>query len=291
MNDFWQQLAERLLQKIGQAKVKPRAFTVGGGCINKAFRLQLGTEQFFVKLNLAACKEMFGAEFEGLQEIARSNSVRVPEPIYHGVLRDKAFLVTEWLELHGDRDDAQLGQQLATMHQVRAKQHGWHRNNTIGRTPQPNEQHPDWITFFRTQRLEFQLELAAKNGFTELLEPGLKLAENLQQFFIAYLPHPALLHGDLWGGNAAALTDGTPVIFDPAVYYGDRETDLAMMEMFGGFSMRCFDAYREALPLDSGYEQRKVLYQLYHVLNHANLFGGGYPRQAASMIKTLLHAG
>ncbi len=289
MTDFWRQLAERLQPKTGQVTGDPHASGVGGGCINRAFRLQLGGDKFFVKLNVAGCSDMFAAEFSGLEEIARSQTVRVPEPIEHGVIADKSFLVIEWLELGGARDDQQFGKQLAAMHEVRADQHGWHRDNTIGRTPQSNEQHRDWITFFRTQRLEIQFQLAEKNGYTNLVNPGRELADKLQEFFNEYLPHPSLLHGDLWGGNASALADGTPVIFDPAIYYGDRETDLAMMELFGGFSKRCFDAYREVLPLDSGYEQRKVLYQLYHVLNHANLFGGGYARQAASIIERLVH--
>ena len=290
MTDFWQQLAERLQQRTGQAAGDPRTNGVGGGCINRAFRLQLGTENFFVKLNVATYSDMFAAEFAGLEELARSQTVRVPVPIEHGVIADKAFLVTEWLELGGTRDDQQFGKQLAAMHEVQAERHGWYRDNTIGRTPQLNDQHADWVTFFRKQRLEYQLELAGKNGYINLLAPGRELAGKLQEFFTAYAPRPSLLHGDLWGGNASALADGTAVIFDPAVYYGDRETDLAMMELFGGFSPRCFEAYRETFPLDHGYEIRKPLYQLYHVLNHANLFGGGYARQASAMIEGLLRA-
>jgi fructosamine-3-kinase len=141
----------------------------------------------------------------------------------------------------------------------------------------------------RDQRLGFQLRLAAQNSLgTKLQRLGELLLANLEGFFPGYRPPASLLHGDLWGGNAAFAISGEPVVFDPAVYYGDREADLAMTELFGGFDSRFYAAYREAWPLDPGYGTRKTLYNLYHILNHANLFGGGYVSQTENMLQRLL---
>ncbi len=170
-----------------------------------------------------------------------------------------------------------------------ATQFGFPCDNFIGTTPQPNAWTDDWITFWRDQRLGFQLQLAAKNGHGgQLQRLGEKLLDVLPAFFDGYTPQPSLLHGDLWGGNHAYLTDGTPTIFDPAAYYGDRECDLAMTELFGGYPADFYAAYRAAWPLDAGYAGRRDLYNLYHILNHANLFGGGYVRQAEQMMRVLL---
>ncbi len=162
-------------------------------------------------------------------------------------------------------------------------------DNWIGRTPQPNGWQHDWIAFRREQRLGFQLQLAAQNGFGGALQrDGEQLLARLDGLFDGYVPVPSLLHGDLWGGNHGFLADGTPVVFDPALYVGDRECDLAMSELFGGFAADFYAAYRASWPLDAGYAVRKTLYNLYHILNHANLFGGGYAAQAARMTAALL---
>ena len=184
---------------------------------------------------------------------------------------------------------ARLGEQLASMHRTLGAGFGWMRDNTIGSTPQINTQESDWIVFWRDHRLGFQLTLAAHDGHTgELQRQGERLLQRLPSFFSDYRPLPSLLHGDLWGGNAAATAAGEPVIFDPAVYYGDREADIAMTELFGNFPPAFYAAYRATWPLDTGYAQRRDLYNLYHVLNHLNLFGAGYLRQAQSMIAKLL---
>ncbi len=147
------------------------------------------------------------------------------------------------------------------------------------------------MTFWRERRLGFQLQLAAENGYRgQLQRLGDKLLDAMPAFFDGYAPQPSLLHGDLWGGNHAYLADGTPVIFDPAPWYGDRECDLAMTELFGGYGADFYDAYRASYPLDAGYAVRKELYNLYHILNHLNLFGGGYARQAEQMMQRLLTA-
>lgn len=166
-----------------------------------------------------------------------------------------------------------------------ANQFGFAQDNFIGTTRQPNARKADWIDFWREQRLGFQLQLAAKDGHGGQLQSlGEKLLDALPAFFAGYTPLPSLLHGDLWSGNHAFLPDGTPAVFDPAVYYGDRECDLAMTELFGGYPADFYAAYRAAWPLDAGYARRRDLYNL----NHANLFGGGYVRQAEQMMRVLL---
>jgi fructosamine-3-kinase len=175
-------------------------------------------------------------------------------------------------------------------HRVTAPRFGWHRDNTIGATPQQNAWHDDWVRFFREQRLGFQLDLAAANGLdARVVERGRDLGERCGAFFSSYRPVPSLLHGDLWGGNWGVVAGvREPAIFDPAVYYGDREADLAMTRLFGGFGPRFYAAYQSAWPLDQAAGTRRTLYNLYHVLNHFSLFGGGYGRQAAAMIDKLL---
>ena len=262
--------------------------SVSGGCINQSYLLADNQRSFFVKLNDAKRLAMFEAETAGLQQILASQTVRAPRPLCHGVADDQAFLVMEYLDLRAHGDAAALGQQLALMHRPQQTYFGGPRDNTLGSTPQPNTQTAGWITFLREQRIGYQLRLAAQNGYGGKLQTqGEKLLTGLDQFFTDYQPQASLLHGDLWGGNHAYLADGTPVIFDPAVYCGDRETDLAMTELFGGFAPALYAAYREAWPLDAGYAVRKTLYNLYHILNHANLFGGGYAAQAQRMVAQL----
>lgn len=262
---------------------------IHGGDISEAFKIGDRSRTFFVKVQPAARLAMFEVEAAGLAELAVAQAVRVPQPVCHGVAAGRAYLVLEYLQLASGGDAAQLGRLLAQQHRISAPQFGWRRDNWIGATPQPNAWHDDWITFWRAERLGFQLRLAAENGFGGALQrDGETLLAHLEGFFSGYAPQPALLHGDLWGDNHGFLAAGTPVIFDPAVYFGDRECDLAMSELFGGFAPAFHAAYREAWPLDAGYAVRKTLYNLYHILNHANLFGGGYAAQAARMTAQLL---
>lgn len=262
--------------------------SVSGGCINQSYLLADARRRFFVKLNDAKRIAMFEAEAAGLQEMLASNTVRAPRPLCHGVADDQAYLVMEYLDLRAHGDAAALGQQLAQMHRPPQAYFGGPRDNTLGSTLQSNTQTEIWIKFLREQRIGYQLRLAVQNGYGGKLQTqGEKLLAGLDAFFTDYQPQASLLHGDLWGGNHGYLADGTPVIFDPAVYYGDRETDLAMTELFGGFAPDFYTAYQEAWPLDPGYAERKALYNLYHILNHANLFGGGYAAQALQMIAQL----
>ncbi len=262
---------------------------VGGGSINRAYRLDgMDGTRYFLKLNGAQHLAMFIAEVQGLDAIAATDTIRVPHTIAHGSAAGQSYLVLEYLELGTRGDDRLLGEQLAALHRRTAEQFGFTHDNYIGTTPQPNTWTNDWVTFWREQRMGFQLRLAAQNGYGSRLQNlGEKLMDALPAFFADYTPQPSLLHGDLWSGNHAFLADGTPAIFDPAVYYGDRECDLAMTELFGGYSAEFYAAYRSAYAPDQGYATRKELYNLYHVLNHANLFGGGYVHQAEQMMKKI----
>lgn len=265
--------------------------SIGGGCINQTYCITDGAQRFFVKLNTPGNLSMFEAEAAGLMEIHRSETLRVPLPICYGQNDQAAWLVLEYLDLNsGMRGKAaDLGKQLATMHRTTSKQFGWVRDNTIGQTPQINTPSSDWVNFWRTQRLGFQLDLAKTNGHNGKLQKlGEQLLINLDKFFSDASPLPALLHGDLWGGNYAYDGNGNPVLFDPAVYYGDREADIAMTELFGGFPADFYSAYRYDYPLDSGYNIRKLVYNLYHILNHLNLFGSSYRHQTEQTINTLL---
>ncbi len=264
---------------------------VSGGCINRAIVLDDGRRRFFVKLNRAQRLPMFEAEAAGLAEMLATQCIRVPKPLGTGLVGSEAFLLLEYVDLSGGRTaagEAQAGRQLAALHRTTRKTFGWDRDNTIGSTPQPNAPTENWIAFWRKHRLGFQLQLAAQQGYRgQLQSRGQRLLETFDPL-LSHDPIPSLLHGDLWGGNIGYTTDGTPVLYDPAVYFGDREADLAMTELFGGFSNRFYAAYNEVWPLDPGYPVRKDFYNLYHVLNHLNLFGSGYLGQALRLIDRLL---
>lgn len=283
------EIAAAISHATGEVFQPEAQHNAGGGCINQAFILASGARRYFIKTNRATLAWMFEAEAEGLDEILKSRSLRAPRPICHGTTGSIAYLVLEFLDLGRHGDPAEMGHQLAAMHRNTAGQFGWKLDNTIGSTPQPNPWTQDWVEFLGKHRLGFQLELVAKNGLgNKLQKPGEVLLACLGVFFQDYQPVPSLLHGDLWGGNAAFSRSGEPVVFDPAVYYGDREADLAMTELFGGFNASFYSAYRETWPLDAGYSTRKTLYNLYHILNHANIFGGGYIAQAENIIHRLL---
>ena len=289
ITDLWNAGAHRLSVATGQSFAIRKRQALSGGCINQAWKISDSERAFFVKIHAAAGLAMFEAEAAGLTELAASQTVRVPKPVSWGSAADLAWLALEYLPLGGTGAMATLGRQLAALHRQPQPYFGWRRDNTIGSTPQRNTRSDDWIEFWREQRLSLQLELAAKNGYGGGLQrQGEALLARLAGLFVSYQPTPALLHGDLWSGNAGATVDGEPVVFDPAVYYGDREADLAMTELFGGFPACFYAAYREAWSLDAGYVQRRMLYNLYHVLNHLNLFGGGYLAQAERLIAQLL---
>lgn len=287
--DTWSQIARSIAAAEGRGfKIDSRR-AVGGGCINEAYLVEGGGRRYFVKLHQARMLQMFEAEAAGLEAILSSEAIRAPRPVCFGRAGAHSFLVLEYIDLGGRGAPARFGERLACMHRCTQPCYGWHRDNTIGSTPQPNGELDDWVSFWRQRRLGVQLRLAADRGAgPRLLELGERLMEALPAFFTDYRPAASLLHGDLWSGNWSYDAAGEPVIYDPAVYFGDREADVAMTELFGGPGEAFYAAYRASWPLDPGYATRKHLYNLYHILNHYNLFGGGYAGQAERMMERLL---
>jgi len=271
-----------------RAHGEPVWHSLGMGVGGERWRIEQEDVRWFLKTGDA---DVLMAEAEGLRALAACGAVRVPAVHDAGTLEGEGYILMEWLTLARPSAGAaaRMGEALARQHLPRSPRFGWPRANFIGTTPQFNRESDDWVAFFRDQRLGFQLRLAAENGYRgRLQESGAQVMAELPRFFDGYVPHPALLHGDLWGGNWGALLDGGPVVFDPAVYRGDRESDLAMTELFGGFPAEFYSAYRLHAPLDAGYSVRRHLYQLYHVLNHLNLFGEGYLGQALTLLRRLL---
>ena len=284
-------LAAALSRALGSEVAAGSERSVSGGSINSCSRFESDQGPLFVKHGDASSLEMFEAEAGGLAELSQAQAVRVPRVLAVSEHEGTAFLALEWIDLRGASasSEAKLGELLAAQHRVTREKFGWHRDNTIGSTPQVNRPTDTWVDFYRDCRLQPQLTLAKQNGAgADLIDGGRRLCEQLERLFPGYDPSPSLLHGDLWGGNWGADASGQPVIFDPAVYFGDREADLAMTRLFGGFGAKFYSAYEGAWPMDPGAGTRITLYNLYHVLNHFNLFGGGYLRQALGMIQRLL---
>ncbi|HEX6320411.1 MAG TPA: fructosamine kinase family protein [Burkholderiales bacterium] len=249
-----------------------------GGCIHDCYRVSIGGTARFLKANAMQHEDAFAAEADGLQAL-RSVGLRAPAALKHGTAAGLAYLLLEHLDLESTGDFAALGRMLASAHRKAGPRFGWHRDNYIGATPQANRWKDNWAQFWLERRLRPQLDLARTKGF-DLEAPSLGLLDG-------HDPQPSLLHGDLWRGNAGFTPQG-PVVFDPAVYYGDREADLAMTELFGGFPPEFYEGYNSEWPLDGGYSRRKPLYNLYHLLNHLNLFGGGYLGQVKETLRLLL---
>jgi fructosamine-3-kinase len=267
-----------------------RWMRLGGTSQASAWSLATPGERHFVKVVTRSRSDMLASEAEGLHAIARTGAIRVPSVVMQGEAADAAFLVLEWLDLGPGGRGAALGRALARLHETTAPRFGWHRDNTIGLTAQANDWCDAWPAFFRDRRLAPQFALAASNGHAQLAERGERLLAQVAALLEGHRVVPSLLHGDLWSGNAGELADGTPVVFDPSCHFGDREADLAMAELFGGFSPAFRAAYAEAAPLDAGYPLRRTLYNLYHVVNHLNLFGRAYLGQAQAMVEELLAA-
>lgn len=290
--DFWHPIAEDISRATGRSFSVALERPIPGGDTNHAFRVQ-GADgtSFFVKVNRAEQAEMFVAESEGLRELDQAKQVRVPLPVCVGCAGDYAYLVLEYLHLGAASESrmAELGGRLARMHRVTRDRFGWHMDNMLGMTHQPNPPCSDWIEFWREYRLGHQLSLAASAGLpASLIEKGERLHSDLPRLFDSYQPQPSLLHGDLWHGNKGFLTSGEPVLFDPAVYFGDREADLAMTELFGLFPDSFYVAYGEEWPLDDAYPVRRQLYQSYQLLNHANLFGDPYIDRSERALESAL---
>ncbi|MFC0877004.1 fructosamine kinase family protein [Saccharicrinis sp. FJH2] len=261
--------------------------SLGGGCIANARKVKLANGMtVFVKSGTSP--ESFRLEANGLKELTKAKAIKIPEVLHF----DSEMLVTEYIEQGSKKRDffETFGQQFARLHQFHASEYGFFEDNYIGATAQSNlakgEERTDWLTFFFNKRLKFQFELALSNGYGDSRFQKLfsKLADKLPEIIGESAEEPALLHGDLWGGNYMADPEGYPVLIDPAVYYGHREADLAMTKLFGGFNPDFYTAYNAEYPLKEGWEYRENIYKLYHILNHLNLFGSGYYTQAVHLM-------
>jgi fructosamine-3-kinase len=258
-----------------------RASPLSGGDINDAYEIELaGGARVFAKANRRAPPGLFAAEARGLDWLRAGGAIRVPE--VRAFSEDGATVQFLVLELLGSERpvagfDERLGRRVAALHRAGAGGFGLDHDNFIGPLPQKNTPLPTWHDFYRSRRLEPLLVRAASSGRASFgLRRGFdKLFARLEELVGPPEP-PARLHGDLWGGNLHVDDGGEPCLIDPAVYGGHREVDLAMMRLFGGFSESVFAAYAEDFPLAPGAEERVALYQLYPLLVHANLFGGGY---------------
>ncbi len=271
-----EQIAQAI-QAAGDPAPLESIHPVSGGSISRTFRVETNNRRYMIKMHETAPADFFQKEAEGLRLLKHAGELGVPHVFYV----DKHSIVMEWVEgLRAPDTDEKLGRGLARLHRDHTSSQGFGLSfdNYIGQLPQPNGWQDDWLTFLREKRLGFQAELAVKQGCFSR-ERGKKmerLLQSLDQWIDPQQVRPSLLHGDLWGGNWICGPDGVPYLIDPAVFYGDREFDLAFSEMFGGFSSAFYQAYREEYPLSPGYEERKPLYQLYYLLVHLNLFGESY---------------
>jgi protein-ribulosamine 3-kinase len=262
---------------------------VSGGCISPAARVQLETgTTFFLKWGDAGSSRMLEEEARSLSAMRATGCVRVPEVMGVGTNESAAWLLLEWLEPGAATSVtwAGLGAGLACMHRSTAAAYGWEYANFIGSLPQKNDWNSEWPAFWRDRRLEPQLELAYRAGyFTPAERKRFDMLIAQLDTLLCVSDPPSLLHGDLWNGNVHVLQNGTPALVDPSCYYGHREVDLAMAELFGGFGGAFYKAYADAWPLDDDYDRvRRWIYQLYYVLVHVNLFGGSYVQSATGLI-------
>jgi fructosamine-3-kinase len=266
---------------------------VGGGCISEALVVELADgRRLFVKSNRAAPAAMFEREAEGLRALEAVGALRVPRGAEAGTSGEVVWIAMEAIEsaARGPRFWEDFGEGLARLHREgRAERFGFPHDNFLGSTPQPNGWLDDWTEFFRQRRLGFQLRLAGERGRSdaELDRLGERLLARLDDLLAGVDEPPSLLHGDLWGGNFLTGPEGEPVLVDPACSYGHREADLAMTRLFGGFDRRFYAAYEAAWPLAPDHENRRPLYELYHLLNHLNLFGGRYRGQCLAILRRL----
>lgn len=285
---MWHTIELLISEALNQRFEIKEKHPISGGDINIAYLVSGGERSFFVKINAKHCIDSFLQEHYSLQTINQLASIKCPEPLLTGTTIDKSFLVIEYLNLiQGSAQSWHfLGQQLAHMHQnCTHGEYGWQEDNYIGESIQPNKWMNNWSMFFAEQRIGWQLQL--------LEEKSIKLGnidyvcEHCHLLLKSHHPRPSLLHGDLWQGNVG-FTNDTCAIFDPASYYGDRETDVAMTELFGQFPDSFYQGYQSVFPLQKHYEQRKILYNFYHILNHANMFGGVYIDQAKAILQRIL---
>lgn len=266
---------------------------VGGGCISNALKIKSQNGEFyFLKTNSSAKNDMFIKEAHGILELQKTNAIKVPSVL----LYDNEFLLIDYITSGKKQKNfsEDFGRKFALLHKFKSETYGFYEDNYIGSNPQPNiaseEENNYWTKFYFNKRILYQLQLAEEfANSTNELRNGISALENrIEEIVTDSGEKPSILHGDLWSGNYIVDEEGYACLIDPAVYYGNREADLAMTKLFGGFDSRFYDSYEEAYPLPDGFEYRENIYKLYHVLNHLNLFGGAYYSQAMSLIRFYL---
>ena len=280
----------RLLEPVFGREVKVQSSaSTSGGCINQTSVLRLtNDERVFLKYNSHPPANFFNVEARGLKLLAQTaKGPRIPKPLALQDCAKPTFLILEYIEESSPGQDfsVRFARSLAELHQTSHDSFGLDHDNYIGSTVQKNAQETNGIDFFRDQRLRPQQELARKTLPPSTDKNLSKLCDRLENYLDISGEKPALLHGDLWSGNYFPDKDQVPCIFDPAVYFGLREADLAMTELFGRLPQKFYDAYHEAFPLNPGYKERKDLYNLYHLLNHLNLFGGSYLASVEQVVR------
>lgn len=284
---MWHFVSEKISEVTGTDFICDDIREVSGGDTHRAYKISDGRKRYFVKTNTIDAVDNFATEASGLQSLSQCNKIRIPNPICHGIAGDASFLVLEHITLKDGNPQSwfELGKRLAELH--RCEDHGRYGcecNNYVGKTPQDNHWEQDWASFFAEHRIGHMLQLLANNGIQFVdIDHAVDLTK---QSLKNHCPKASRLHGDLWQGNVGFFKD-RPVIFDPAFYYGDRETDLAMTELFGRFPASFYQGYNEVWQIDKDYSQRRDLYQLYHILNHALMFGGNYTQSAQATIRKL----
>jgi protein-ribulosamine 3-kinase len=290
---IWQRIESDIQKITGEPFVITQKQSVSGGDINQAYHLASKQGDYFVKLNSSDFAQMFVAEAQGLDVLRQCDVINVPNVVSYGQFEQYSYLVLQHIQMSQRGNIADFAVALANLHLNRREQFGFEQNNFIGRTPQINDWQSDWGRFFTEQRLGYQLSLLEQLHVSPvMIEKGRQLMPKLASYLNRHNPKPALVHGDLWQGNyafdCASNNRATPVIYDPACYYADCEVDLAMLELFGNPGLEFFEAYHQVNPIDSGYSKRKPIYNLYHLLNHATLFGSSYVTQSQSIIEQLL---
>ncbi|WP_260259157.1 fructosamine kinase family protein [Vibrio intestinalis] len=283
---MWQAIAEQLSETLMFDFTIHEKVRLSGGDISESYMISDGEQRYFIKINQREFLPQFQVEADNIKALRDTSTVFVPELVHIGHCKHNSFLILNYLPTKNldDSDNSYaFGQKLAELHLWgEQKEFGFDQDNYIGNTLQPNKWDKKWCRFFAEQRIGWQLQLASEKGI-KLVDID-EFTQIVREQLASHQPRPSLLHGDLWYGNVANTPFG-PICYDPACYWGDRECDLAMTELFGGFSQEFYRGYQSVNPLDAGYQQRMPIYNLYHVLNHYNLFGGHYLEQAESLIE------
>ncbi|MEZ8823831.1 fructosamine kinase family protein [Vibrio amylolyticus] len=286
---MWQALTEQLSDTLMFNFTIVERTKVKGGDISECYMITDGEQRYFVKTNERSFINKYLIESDNIKSLRATSTVYIPELILTGTSKDHSFIVLNYLStkpLDDDKNSYKFGTQLAELHLWgEQKEFGYDRDNYIGSTLQPNKWDRKWHRFFAEQRIGWQLQLCREKGI-ELVNIA-EFTETVKNLLSNHKPRPSLLHGDLWHGNVANSAFG-PICYDPACYWGDRECDIAMTELFGGFQPEFYQGYESVLPLDFGYSERKDIYNLYHLLNHYNQFGGHYLDEAETLIKNIL---